>query len=342
MVEAKCINKFMGNDNKSIVEYRLMDANGVTIDIEPKQLKRAIKQQQINVINLKLTSDNKLRSTDNLDNVVYINRELITTIGNLKKALYFKSNVNMNNIKSKALALGKSITQLSENIYLIDNEASIGILSDKQICLCRDAHNMFSHTAYTSIDLSEIDTSNSINMEAMFDSCKSTSINVSKFDTSRVTNMKSMFSNTKNLKELDLRSFNTSKLKSLNYMFDLCCADRIDISSFDTSNVKSMICTFKDCRANIIGLNNLDVRNVNNMTATFRYFKAKKLDISNWNFENASDLGHMLSNCMSDIIDLSNIRLDESKVYYTDSMFHCTRSKVITTNRVILEALKDN
>lgn len=70
------------------------------------------------------------------------------------------------------------------------------------------------------LDLTNVNTSNVVNMQHMFYGCTSLeSINVSGFDTSNVTKMSTMFYNCSSLQTLDLSSFNTSKVQSMQSMF---------------------------------------------------------------------------------------------------------------------------
>lgn len=62
MLQAVCLKKFR-NKNNQIIGYRIQDKNGNTVDVKPEQLKQAIKNKQISVLNLTLTSDNKLIDT---------------------------------------------------------------------------------------------------------------------------------------------------------------------------------------------------------------------------------------------------------------------------------------
>lgn len=59
MIQAKCIQKFRDAKNK-IYGYRLIDLAGQTQDVTPDDLKRAIHNKQISIINLTLTSDGRL------------------------------------------------------------------------------------------------------------------------------------------------------------------------------------------------------------------------------------------------------------------------------------------
>lgn len=59
MLQAKCIQKFRDSKNK-IYGYRLIDINNQTQDVTPDDLKRAIRDELIDVVNLTLTSDGRL------------------------------------------------------------------------------------------------------------------------------------------------------------------------------------------------------------------------------------------------------------------------------------------
>lgn len=59
MIQAKCIQKFKDKAGR-VIRYKLIDLNNNSLEIQACQLKKLIKNNQINVINLKLTSDNRL------------------------------------------------------------------------------------------------------------------------------------------------------------------------------------------------------------------------------------------------------------------------------------------
>lgn len=59
MIQAKCIQKFRDKKNK-IYGYRLQDINGQTQDVTPNDLKNAILNKQIVIVNLTLTTDGRL------------------------------------------------------------------------------------------------------------------------------------------------------------------------------------------------------------------------------------------------------------------------------------------
>lgn len=62
MIQAKCIQKFR-NKNNQIIGYRLQDINGQIQDVTPENLKKAILNKQVHIVNLTLTADNRLIDT---------------------------------------------------------------------------------------------------------------------------------------------------------------------------------------------------------------------------------------------------------------------------------------
>ena len=59
MIVCKCLAKLRDNKNR-IYGYTLQDANGQTKNVKSESLKAAIRNNSIHIINLKLTSDNRL------------------------------------------------------------------------------------------------------------------------------------------------------------------------------------------------------------------------------------------------------------------------------------------
>ena len=99
------------------------------------------------------------------------------------------------------------------------------------------------------LDISNWDTSNVTDMNHMFHNCGNlTWLDVSRWDTSNVEDMSSMFWYCNKLESLDLSKRNTSKVTSLNSMFSYCNSlTWLDLSSFNTSNVTNMNAMFNGC-----------------------------------------------------------------------------------------------
>ena len=74
----------------------------------------------------------------------------------------------------------------------------------------------------TTFSFNNIDTSNVTNMEAMFMGDKMTSLDLSSFITNKVTTMNTMFQNCNNLQTLNLESFVTNNVTTMDQMFYGC------------------------------------------------------------------------------------------------------------------------
>lgn len=76
-------------------------------------------------------------------------------------------------------------------------------------------------------------------MKSMFDGCSNlVNLNISSFNTSKVRNMSNMFNGCSSLENIDLSSFNTANVVDMAGMFKGCVKlERLDLSGFDISNV---------------------------------------------------------------------------------------------------------
>ena len=130
------------------------------------------------------------------------------------------------------------------------------------------------YSAKQAPNVSNFNTSKTINMNATFQNSSLTKLDLSKWDTSNVTNMDYMFGGCTSLTELDISNFNIEKVKSLSNMFYNCSKlTEINVSSFKTSHVTNMYCTFQTC---------------GNLT---------ELDLSTWDTSNVTRMDYMFSGC---------------------------------------------
>ena len=110
-----------------------------------------------------------------------------------------------------------------------------------KVYMPEDASYMFYEgNNLTTIDLQNINTSKTINMNSMFAICNNlTTLNLSSFDTSKVTNMKAMFQACRKLIELNISNFNTSQVTNMSYMFCNCSSLRsIYVSEYNETTGK--------------------------------------------------------------------------------------------------------
>ncbi|MDD3392264.1 MAG: BspA family leucine-rich repeat surface protein [Bacilli bacterium] len=137
----------------------------------------------------------------------------------------------------------------SDGLY----EVTIG--GDGKVYANSDSSYLFMKLdALQTIDFTNFDTSNVINMTGMFNyTIKLVSLDLSSFNTSNVTNMSSMFSNMTSLTSIDLSSFNTSNVTQMAYMFmGSSSLTTINLSSFITSNTTYMAQMFSNTNVSII------------------------------------------------------------------------------------------
>lgn len=132
-----------------------------------------------------------------------------------------------------------------EDVELID----IGEQEDQVFCYVEDKlfyiTTLTGHHVYAPIDSSELF---SFKTEDYNSYQSLTTIDLSELDTSNAINMDNMFKDDTNLVRLVLDDFNTDKVSSMNNIFQNCSSlEVLNLSSFDLSNCKEVIDGVKDC-----------------------------------------------------------------------------------------------
>ena len=323
MLKVKCVQKFRGKDN-SIRGYRIIDQYGNAKDISSEELKKSIRLRVLEVINLTLTSDNRL-----IDKGITQTPTQQTPTQQTQKPIKqsHQKIIDIAKIVSKLKLLG-CVIEIDEGcdhtIYLIkmskedymliipDDVTEIKFntedtpisrilnrilieLSKAKLIVCggnnlKTAKSLFKKVTIGTIDLRAFNTSNMTNMQYMFSDCRATSIYLSNFDTSKVTDMSGMFSDCE-ATSLDLSSFNTSNVTKMERMFSGCKATSLDLSSFDTSKVTDMRSMFNSCNAKSIDLSSFDTSNVTDMSAMFMGCELTSLDLSNFDMSKVITMG---------------------------------------------------
>ena len=167
------------------------------------------------------------------------------------------------------------------------------------------------------------------NMSYMFnDCCSLTELDLSSFDTSKVQDMSGMFEECRSLTELDLNSFDTSKVQDMSGMFYFCHAlTKLDLSSFNTSKVRYMSWMFEECRSlTELDLSSFNTSNVQNMRGMFEECRSlTELDLSSFDTSKVQDMSLMFYFCHAlTKLDLSSF--NTSKVQDMSGMFEECRS----------------
>ena len=156
-------------------------------------------------------------------------------------------------------------------------------------------------------------------------------IDLSNFDTSKVEDMHWMFSGMSNLTTLNLSNFDTSKVTRMNSMLEaMSRLTTLDLSNFDTSKVTNMSYMF-DGATNLTTLNlsNFNTSNVTNMSYMFaEMFNLTSLDISNFDTSKVTNM-HAMFYKMSNLTTLNLSNFNTSKV--TDMGFMFATTPKLTT-----------
>ena len=153
-------------------------------------------------------------------------------------------------------------------------------------------------------------------------------IDVSNFDTSKVTNMNTMFYGISGLTSLNLSNFNTSQVTSMANMFaDMSNLTTLNLSSFDTSKVTSMANMFADMRnLTTLDLSSFDTSKVTTMQYMFYgMFNLTTLDLSNFDTSKVTDMQYMFDG-MPNLTTLNLSSFNTSKVKYMNYMFNGMRN----------------
>ena len=353
MIQALCLQKFR-NKNNQIIGYRLQDRNGNTLDVKSEYLKQAIRNKQINILNLTLTSDNKLidkaykpqkqqksNLKDKMDKIRLLGEPIASPCGHTYYIIKKPDTTILvipNDVKKLNLVRKLNLHDSKYNTLKVIGGS--GLESTRQ---------MFDSFNAKSIDLSNFDTSNVTDMSYMFGGCNTAHIDLSNFDTSKVTDMSDMFEACVT-ESLDLSSFDTSNVTNMREMFLACSAQYIDLSSFDTSNVTDMRqmfagCitdeenTFYDSADDSIDLSSFNTSKVTNMSRMFFRCQASFLDLSHFDTSNVTNMREMFSECKTYFLDISNF--DTSKVTDMEGMFDWCNLPEPEANDVLMTVYKD-
>ena len=148
-------------------------------------------------------------------------------------------------------------------------------------------------------------------------------IDLSNFDTSKVTDMRCMFYGMSNLTTLNLSNFDTSQVTGMGCMFSkMSSLTSLNLSNFDTSKVTDMYAMFSGMsNLTTLNLSSFDTSNVTDMYAMFSsMYNLTTLDISSFNTSKVTNMSEMFCDVYNlTTLDLSNF--DTSQVTNMQHMF---------------------
>ena len=157
---------------------------------------------------------------------------------------------------------------------------------------------------------------NIANCSGLFCACKNiTEINLSNFNSSKVTNMRGMFDSCFSLTSLDLTNLDTSQVDNMRSMFWNCSLlTSINLSNFNISQVTNMYSIFYGCSSlTSLDLSNFDTSKVTTMNRMFYGCSSlTSLNLSNFDTSNVQIMAEMLYGCSSlTSLDLSNFNTSQ-------------------------------
>ena len=149
-------------------------------------------------------------------------------------------------------------------------------------------------------------------------------IDLSRFDTSKVTNMQDMFAGMFNLTSLNLSSFDTSKVTNMHAMFyRVSNLTTLNLSNFNTSNVTDMSRMFyRVSNLTTLNLSNFNTSQVTDMALMFcDMSNLTTLNLSSFNTSRVTDMALMFAD-MSNLTTLDISNFDTSQVTNMNFMFY--------------------
>ena len=151
-------------------------------------------------------------------------------------------------------------------------------------------------------------------------------LDLSSFDTSNVTSMDAMFTGMSNLTTLNLSNFDTSQVTSMDAMFgDMSSLTTLNLSNFNTSKVTNMDSMFANMRnLTTLDLSNFDTSNVTNMRDMFSGMSnLTSINLFNFDTSKVTDMRAMFFG-MSNLTTLNLSNFNTSNVTNMSNMFAVT------------------
>lgn len=193
----------------------------------------------------------------------------------------------------------------------------------------------FNGSPMKTFDASGVDATNLTTMYYMFAGCDGlTELDLSSWDTSNVKSMQRTFYDCGYLSNLNV-NFNTSSVTTMQYVFSMLPRlTSIDLSGWDTSKVWDMRYMFyESSKLNAInGITNWNTSAVTTTAQMFAYCGSNlSLNLSGWSVSKVTDFNHMFYYSGLISVNISNWRFKDSA--NVNSMFgYCNNLTTIITN----------
>lgn len=303
MITLRCIERI--EKNNKIVLYRLDDSKGTIMNATPEILKNNIINKEVEVINMKLTSNRILIPEPNIPlSPLYLTGKQIENMVLKAKVLGMCNEITTK--YGNKLYLIKKTNRLQtlcipDDVHVIDHcpinwglpRVGIEVVGGNNLNV---AEELFKGAIALWLDINRLNTHNVISMKRMFVGGYTRVIGLESLDTSNVTNMSEMFRSFSKL-NIGKLQFNTSKVINMMGMFYGCKAKSLDLSAFDTSRVLDMDLMFANAKIDKINLTSFDTRRVSNMIQMFLKCHTPELDLTSFVIDPDAITNEMFEGC---------------------------------------------
>ncbi len=268
----------------------------------------------------KIESMNRFfRGSDKLEEIIFPESMNTSNITTFEAAFY-----GCNSLKSIDLSsfANSSVTDIREMFY---NNTGLKELNMSGW----DLSNIENRSLWAPTNVETINFSNVVAHEDMSDFFKGltklTSINLSNVNTSNTTNMRGMFSGDTSLQSINVGSFNTSNVSNMAGMFNGCSSlSSIDVSGFDVKNVESFSSMFDHTAISTLDLSNwVTTDKLTNMYSMFGHNSAlATLKLGpNFNTSKVTTMNRLFVFDTS-LVEVDLSVFDTSSLQDAESMFH--------------------
>ena len=271
-----------------------------------------------------------MKLSDNLESGRYTNKLIFSILTNNYERIAIMTEGSDFNEKLKSLETStnkiehfkKSTVAPAASMNAINIEAEE---SDYEIKLWLDSTDRIAYY-YAEPEKVYLNTDSSYMFSSVYDEQikNIVEVDLSSFDTSKVTDMSDMFNSMSNLTSLNLSNFDTSQVTDMQCMFNgMINLTTLNLSSFNTSKVTNMNHMFYFMsNLTMLDLSNFDTSKVTNMNHMFSYmFNLTSLNLSNFNTSKVTNMSYMFSN-MRNLITLDLSNFNTSNVENMNSMFY--------------------
>lgn len=302
MLKVRCLEKIY-DKSKRIIGYKIISDSGEVVDVKADKLKEAIQNHKLEVLNLQLTSDNRLidRKCDKkFARNTILGKDFFAQLKEhpamketYNKSIQFRSVKDINKSVYKLRALGASFEKLNNSVILALYDKNIILVSQTKFVLVNE-EDTFQSINIGKLSLANVDTSEIKDMRKLFSSISCRVLDLSNCDFSNVhiydnlfwfshidkvildntkfgyvLSAKSMFSYA-HMKDIDLSKFDFSKTEEAYDMFASCSMQTVKFKSDAFSNMKTAHYMFSGCNIRKLDLSNIHMPSSANVNKFFR------------------------------------------------------------------------